>query len=65
MSITLEEAIVAYVREQLRKKEPAELPGLGTFSVVHEPAADTVADKGKRSRKPPKDHVQFIPEVLS
>jgi nucleoid DNA-binding protein len=63
MSTSLEEAIAAFVRDKLRKKEAAELPGIGTFSVIHEPAADTADAKGKRGRKPPKDTIHFVPEA--
>lgn len=63
MSISLEDAIAAFVRDKLRKKEAAELPGIGTFTVIHEPAADAADAKGKRSRKPPKDTIHFVPEA--
>lgn len=63
MSTTIEDAIAAYVREQLMKKDPAEMPGLGSFGVVHERSEDVKSGKKSTSRKPPKDIIQFTPEA--
>jgi nucleoid DNA-binding protein len=63
MISTIEEAIAAYVRERLMRKESAELPGIGTFGVVHEKAADEKTGKTSKNRKPPKDVIQFTPEA--
>jgi nucleoid DNA-binding protein len=63
MTNTIEEAIADYVRERLMRKETAELPGIGTFGVVHEKSADEKTGKGSKSRKPPKDVIQFTPEA--
>lgn len=63
MISTIEEAIAAYVRERLMRKESAELPGIGTFGVVHEKAADVKTGKASKNRKPPKDVIQFTPEA--
>lgn len=63
MSTTIEDAITAYVREKLMNKEHAELPGLGSFGVVHERSEDVKSGKKSTSRKPPKDVIQFTPEV--
>ncbi len=63
MISTIEEAIAAYVRERLMCKESAELPGIGTFGVVHEKAADEKTGKTSKKRKPPKDVIQFTAEA--
>jgi nucleoid DNA-binding protein len=63
MTSTIEDAIAAYVREKLMKKEHAELPGLGSFGVVHERSEDEKTGKKSTSRKPPKDIIQFTPEA--
>ncbi len=63
MTQTIEEAIATYVRERLMKKESAELPGVGTFVVIHQRSADEKTGKQTRSRNPPKDIIQFTPEA--
>lgn len=63
MNSTIEEAIAAYIRERLMRKETAELPGIGMFGVVHERSKDEKTGKSSRSRKPPKDVIQFTPEA--
>jgi nucleoid DNA-binding protein len=63
MNSTIEEAISAYVRERLMRKETAELPGIGTFGVIHEKSTDEKSGKSSKSRKPPKDVIQFTPEA--
>lgn len=63
MTSTIEEAIADYVRERLMRKESAELPGIGTFGVVHEKSSDETSGKASKSRKPPKDVIQFTPEA--
>lgn len=45
------------------KKESAELPGVGTFVVIHQRSADEKTGKQTRSRNPPKDIIQFTPEA--
>jgi nucleoid DNA-binding protein len=63
MTSTIEDAIVAYVRETLMKKETAALPGIGTLSVVHEKSTDVKSGRASKSRKPPKDVIRFTPEA--
>lgn len=64
MTNTIEDAIAAFVRERLLKKENAELPGLGTFGVVHEHSTDEKSGKTTKRRKPPMDVIQFTPEAM-
>jgi nucleoid DNA-binding protein len=63
MTNPIEEAIADFVRSQLMRKETAELPGIGTFSVVHEKSVDVKSGKGSKARKPPRDVIQFTPEA--
>ncbi|MEN9838821.1 MAG: hypothetical protein RL177_300 [Bacteroidota bacterium] len=63
MTSTIEEAIADFVRERLMRKEIAELPGIGTFGVVHEKSTDEKSGKSSKSRKPPRDVIQFTPEA--
>jgi len=65
MSHILDEAIAAYVREKLKQKEVAELPGIGTITVAHETARDRAVAKGDAGTLPPKDTIRFTPEAQS
>lgn len=49
------------VREQLMDRTDVVVPGLGRFSVVHEPSRVAQSDDGQRTLHPPADVVTFEP----
>jgi nucleoid DNA-binding protein len=56
-------AFARIVREQLVRGESAYVPGLGTFTVEHEPSRVVMPEgDGSPSMQPPRDVVRFQPE---
>ena len=55
------EALSAHVREALERGDPAEVPGLGTFRVEHQPSQTRELEGGRFSISPPRDAVVFEP----
>lgn len=55
-------AIARAIREALAHEHEVVLPGLGRFTVVHEPSR-VVTRQGQRVLLPPQDHVSFEPEA--
>lgn len=51
------------VREQLMGHQPVTIPGLGRFTVEHEPSRVVEAEDGQRTLHPPVDAVAFESET--
>jgi len=56
------DAFVRVLRRQLEQGNRVEVPGLGTFSVEHEPSHRTDAPDGNEQMVPPRDVIDFTPE---
>lgn len=59
---TIINAFVRVVREKLEAGETVEVPGLGTFSVEHQPSERKETPDGEHYMAPPRDVVRFDPE---
>ena len=56
------DAFVRVLRRKLEAGESVEVPGLGTFSVEHQPSHRRERPDGEDEMVPPRDVVQFTPE---
>jgi len=52
-------ALVETIYESLVAGEPLHVPGLGTFSIAHEPAHTYTDDSGAYTVRPPQDRIRF------
>ena len=55
-------AFARVLRRQLEQGESVDVPGLGTFSVEHQPSHRIEAPDGTEKMVPPRDVVRFTPE---
>jgi nucleoid DNA-binding protein len=55
-------AFVRVLRRKLEKGETVEVPGLGTFTVEHQPSEMKKDPEGENYMAPPQDVVHFDPE---
>lgn len=56
------EAFVTIVRERLERGESVTVPGLGTFSVEHQPSEQKERPDGSTYMAPPQNVVVFDPD---
>ena len=56
------EALSSIVRESLGAGHAIHIPGLGTFSVEHQPSQLESLEDGEMVIKPPRDVVNFLPD---
>jgi nucleoid DNA-binding protein len=57
------DAFARVMREKLENGETVEVPGLGTFSVEHQPSQMKEDADGERYMAPPRDVVSFDPDA--
>jgi len=55
-------AFVRILRRELEQGETVEVPGLGAFSVEHQPSHRTETPDGHERMVPPRDVIVFTPE---
>ena len=58
----IESVVAEIIKESLVAREPAHVPGLGTFEVRHHPSSRVRTESGEQRFVPPRDEVVFIPE---
>ncbi len=58
----LNEALGQIIREALVRREPVDVPGLGTFRVDRRSSEMIEGENGDLVMRPPRDEVVFIPD---
>jgi nucleoid DNA-binding protein len=56
-------AFTTILRDQLKDGQTVEVPGLGTFSVEHQPSEVVEDEAGNRQMRPPRNSVTFDPDA--